>query len=39
MIKQIMKGRFEDDERTTTQASNYKKTVNVDGSVSFTRNR
>ena len=39
MIKQIMKGRFEDDERTTTQASNYKKTVTVDGTVIYLGNR
>lgn len=39
MIKQIMKGRFEDDERTTTQASNYKKTVTVDETVFYLRNR
>ena len=34
MIKQIMKGKFEEDEVTTTQASNCKKTVTVDNQVS-----
>lgn len=33
MLKQIMKGRFEDNEATTTEASNYKKTVKVDNTV------
>ncbi|KAM7456451.1 hypothetical protein BLSTO_02789 [Blastocystis sp. subtype 1] len=30
MLKQIVKGRFEENETTTTEASNYKKTVKVD---------
>ena len=33
MLKQIVKGRFEENETTTTEASNYKKTVKVDNTV------
>lgn len=33
MLKQIVKGRFEENEMTTTEASNYKKTVKVDNTV------
>ena len=30
MLKQIMKGTFEEGEQTTTKASNYQKSVTVD---------
>ena len=33
MLKQIVKGRFEENETTTTEASNYQKTVKVDNTV------
>lgn len=33
MLKKIMKGRFEENEATTTEASNYRKTVQVDNTV------
>ena len=33
MVKHIIKGKFEEDEKTTTNASHYIKDVNIDGKV------